>query len=148
VKRFLNEQVFFRALNRVAEPLVRAGIGSPRMVPSGFIVLETRGRRTGRLRRVPLAATRFGGFVLVGTFRGSRSEWVRNLIAEPRARFWLGGRPRTARAFVLHRGRRLRPPGSLPLAVQGVLWLLLPYTRMGWAFAVLSPRPRSSRNRC
>ncbi len=134
---------FFRTLNRVVEPLVRAGIGSPRIVPTGFIVLETRGRKSGRLHRIPLAATRLGSYVLVGTLRGERSQWVRNLAAQPRTRYWLGGKPREARAFVMHDGKRFRMPKSLPLPLQGVVRLLVPYTRMGWAFAVLLPRSRS-----
>ena len=134
------EVEFFRNLNRLVEPMVRAGVGSPRIAPSGFIVLETRGRMTGRLRRSPLAATRFGHHVLVGTFRGDRSQWVRNLAAEPRIRFWLGGKPRDARAFVMHEGKRFRVPKSLPVPLQKVVRVLAPYTKMGWAFAVLSPR--------
>jgi len=133
---------FFRALNHVAEPLVRAGFGSPRIVPAGFIVLETHGRRSERLRRTPLAATRIGPYVLVGTFRGSRSQWVRNLAAEPRTRFWLGGKVREARAFVMYDGKRFRVPTSLPRPLQGIVRFLAPYTRVGWAFAVLSPRSR------
>jgi hypothetical protein len=136
------EVEFFRMLNRVVEPMVRAGIGSPRIVPSGFIVLETRGRKTGRLHRSPLAATRIGGHVLVGTFRAARSQWVRNLAARPRTRYWLGGRPRDARAFVIYDGKRLRIPKSLPAPLRGVVRLLAPYTKAGWAFAILSPRAR------
>ncbi len=136
---------FFRTLNRVVEPMVRAGIGSPRIAPSGFIVLETRGRKTGRLRRIPLAATRMGCHVIVATFRGNRSEWVRNLAAQPRTRFWLGGKRREARAFIMHQGRRFRVPKSLPLPVQAVARLVAPYTRTGWAFAILSPRDGTGR---
>jgi hypothetical protein len=139
------EAAFFRQLNRVVEPLVRAGVGSPRVAPGGFIVLETRGHKTGRLHRSPLAATRMGRHMLVATFRGDRSNWVRNLAAEPNTRFWLGGRPRDARAFVMHAGKRFRVPKSLPGPIQAVTRLLAPYTKSGWAFAVLSPRrgPRS-----
>ena len=139
------EVEFFRKLNRVVEPMVRAGVGSPRIAPSGFIVLETRGRKTGRLHRSPLAATRIGQHVLVGTFRGSRSQWVLNLAAQPRTRFWLGGMPRDARAFVMHEGKRFRVPKSLPAPLQGIVRFLAPYTRKGWAFAVLSPRTRKAR---
>ena len=134
------EVEFFRMLNRVVEPVVRAGLGSPRIVPSGFIVLETVGRKTGRVRRSPLAATRFGQYVIVATFRGNRSQWVLNLAAQPRTRIWLGGKPRDARAFVMYEGKRFRVPQSLPSGMQKVVRFLAPYTKAGWAFAVLSPR--------
>ncbi len=134
------EVEFFRQLNRVVEPMVRAGVGSPRIVPNGFIVLETRGRKSGRLRRSPLAATRIGRHVLVGTFRGDRSQWFRNLAAQPRTRFWLGGKARDTRAFVMHRDKRFRVPKSLPVPMRGIVRILAPYTKKGWAFAVLSPR--------
>ena len=134
------EVEFFRMLNRVVEPAVRAGLGSPRIVPSGFIVLETVGRKTGRVRRSPLAATRFGQYVIVATFRGNRSQWVLNLAAQPRTRIWLGGKPRDARAFVMYEGKRFRVPQSLPSGMQKVVRFLAPYTKAGWAFAVLSPR--------
>ena len=45
------EREFFRTLNRVVEPMVRAGFGSPRIVPGGLIVLETLGRRVQVIRR-------------------------------------------------------------------------------------------------
>jgi deazaflavin-dependent oxidoreductase (nitroreductase family) len=134
------EAQFFRTLNRLVEPLVRAGVGSPRLVPSGFVVLETRGRKSGRTRRTPLAATRFGSHVLVATFRGDRSHWVLNLAAEPRTRIWLSGKPRKTRAFVMCQGKRFRTPRSLPAPIQAVARILSPYTKLGWAFAILSPR--------
>ena len=134
------EVEFFRMLNRVVEPMVRAGVGSPRIVPTGFIVLETVGRKTGKLRRSPLAATRFGRYLVVATFRGGRSQWVFNLAAHPRTRYWLGGKARDARAFVMYDGKRFRVPKSLPSGMQKVVRFLAPYTKAGWAFAVLSPR--------
>ena len=136
------EVEFFRTLNRVVEPMVRAGLGSPRIAPGGFIVLETTGRKSGRKFRTPLAATRLGDYVLVATFRGKRSQWVLNLAAEPRVRYWLGGRAREAKAFVVHEGKRFRVPKSLPRPLQHVIEILAPYRKAGWAFAVLSPRNR------
>lgn len=127
-------------LNRIVEPVVRAGVGSPRMVPSGFIVLETVGRKTGKVRRSPLAATRLGEYVIVATFRGDRSQWVFNLAAQPRTKYWIGGKRRDARAFVMVEGKRFRIPKSLPTGMQKVVRFLAPYTKAGWAFAVLSPR--------
>jgi deazaflavin-dependent oxidoreductase (nitroreductase family) len=134
------EVEFFRMLNRVVEPMVRAGLGSPRIAPSGFIVLETIGRKTGQVRRSPLAATRLGRHVIVGTFRANRSDWVQNLNAHPRTRYWLGGKAHESRAFVMHEGKRFRVPKSLPKGLQRVVRFLAPYTKAGWAFAVLSPR--------
>jgi deazaflavin-dependent oxidoreductase (nitroreductase family) len=136
------EREFFRTLNRVVEPMVRAGFGSPRIVPGGLIVLETLGRKSGRKVRTPLVATRLGGHVVVATFRGKRSQWVLNLAADPKVRFWLGGRAREARAFVIHQDKRFRVPRSLPRVMQHVVEILAPYRKVGWAFAVLSPRAR------
>jgi deazaflavin-dependent oxidoreductase (nitroreductase family) len=135
------ETQFFRMLNTFVEPAVRSGLGSPRIVPGGLIVLETKGRTSGRVARLPLAATRIQKHVIVGTFRGKRSGWIRNLQAHPHVRFWLAGRPRAARAYVMFEGRRLRIPKSLPAAVQSAMRFLAPYTRAGWAFAVLAPKP-------
>jgi deazaflavin-dependent oxidoreductase (nitroreductase family) len=144
------EVEFFRMLNRVVEPRIRAGLGSPCLTPGGFIVLETRGRRTGRLARIPLAATRIQDHVVVGTFRGSRSQWVKNLSAHPETRFWLGGRARPTEAFVISGDAQVRAPRGLPVVLRWVVSFLRPYTRAGWAFAVLAPaaeRPRRSRTR-
>ena len=129
-------------VNRVVEPMVRVGFGSPRIVPGGLIVLETKGRKSGRTIRTPLAATRIQGHVIIGTFRGGRSQWVRNLAAEPAARYWLAGCPREARAFVMYPGRRFRMPKSVPRSIQWLMGFLAPYTRAGWEFAVLAPRPK------
>ncbi len=136
------ETEFFRMLNRIVEPIVRKGIGSPRFLPSGLIVLETKGRKTGRRIRSPLAAIQVGEYVVVGTFRGNRSHWVQNLAKEPRTRFWLRGKLRDSKAFVMYEKKRFRLPKSLPPHMQKIVGFLAPYTKAGWAFAVLSPRGR------
>ncbi len=133
------EREFFRMLNRVVEPAVRRGVGSPRFVPGGLIVLESTGFKSGQIRRTPLAATRFMGHVFVSTGRADRSLWVKNLQKQPRTRYWLGGRERQARAFVMAPGKRYRRPKSLPPAVRKITDFLAPYTRAGWAFVVLAP---------
>ena len=132
-------------LNRVVEPAVRRGFGSPRLAPSGFIVLETVGRKSGELRRSPLAATRIGRHMIVATLRGERSQWVRNLAAQPRTRYWTRGAAHDTDAFVVREGARV--PASLPASLRRVVRFLVPYTRAGWAFAVLSPRKQSRRRR-
>ena len=111
------------------------------MVPGGLIVLETIGRRSGRRSRLPLAAIRVDGHVLVSTFRGARSQWVRNAAANPAVRYWLRGRPRKARALVMASNHQPPARNTLPAAVRWMLSLLVPYTYAGWAFAVLVPEP-------
>ena len=141
------ESRFFAMLNRVVEPRVRAGWGSPAFSPGGFVVLETKNVRTGRRARVPLAALRLGKHVLVSTFRGGRSQWVKNLRAHPEARYWMHGRPRPASAVVISGAESERSGRRLPVALRPLLPLLAPYTCAGWAFALLTPEERRGRAR-
>ena len=87
----------FNALNAVARPLLKLGVGSPWPVGAGLVVLETTGRVSGLKREVPLVATRVGDRVFVSTVR-RRSQWVRNLEATPAAGVWVAGRKREATA--------------------------------------------------
>jgi deazaflavin-dependent oxidoreductase (nitroreductase family) len=103
-------------------------------------VVEITGRRTGRRTRVPLAATRIQDHVVVSTFRGRRSQWVKNLVANPDVRLWRDGSARPARAVVLAPDHRPHGAAELPAALRWVLSFLTPYTYAGWAFAVLAPR--------
>ncbi len=89
----------FRALNRVAVPAVKAGLGSPLPIGLGLVVLETTGRVSGKPRQVPLVATRFGETIKVSTFR-EKSQWVKNLQAKPDASVWVAGRKRDATSTV------------------------------------------------
>jgi len=132
------EARLFRSLNRIVEPSVRKGFGSPKLAPGALIVLESTGHRSGRRTRVPLASVRVGEQILVGTFRGRRSTWVKNLTADPNVRYWIGGKPRDATATVFIPGRAPRKRKSLSPAACGVLSLLAPYTKAGWAFAFLT----------
>jgi deazaflavin-dependent oxidoreductase (nitroreductase family) len=91
---------FFRGLNSLVEPLVRAGFASPVCSPVGLIVLESEGRKTGRPISTPLVATRIGRGFLVSTYR-KQSQWIKNLRANPQVRYWLGGREYEATALVL-----------------------------------------------
>lgn len=97
------ETEYFRMFNRIAEPLVRAGFGSPSLFPLGAIVVETKGRRTGLPSRVPLMAARAGDLVIVSTVR-RRSNWLKNLAAQPEVRYWLSGREVLARALTIGNG--------------------------------------------
>ena len=81
----------FDALNGIVRPLVRRGVGAPRALGLGAVIVETTGRRSGRPRRVPLLAARAGDTVVVSTIRGG-SHWVRNAEETPRVKVWLDGR--------------------------------------------------------
>jgi hypothetical protein len=132
------ERRFFRALNSVVEPAVRMGLGSPRFLPGGLIVLETKGFKTGATRRTPLVASRLGRYIFVSTFRGESSFWVKNLRKQSSINYYLGGKARQADAFVVMAGKDYESPESLPPAITTITDFLAPYTRTGWAFAVLA----------
>lgn len=44
---------FFRTLNALVEPAMRAGCVSPGVLPTGKVLLETTGAKSGLPRRVP-----------------------------------------------------------------------------------------------
>jgi deazaflavin-dependent oxidoreductase (nitroreductase family) len=134
------ESDFFSALNRVVEPLVRAGFGNPILWPTGAIVLETTGRRTRRTYNVPLLATRVGDMLLVSTFR-RRSQWLKNLAANTEIRYWMGGRLHKATAFVIAPGLDAPPVSELPPLARCIADALARQSRLfGGGFAILVPR--------
>ncbi len=133
------ERDLFRALNAFVEPAVRAGLGGPCLIPLGLIVLETVGRRSGRLHRTPLLASVVDGCIIVGTFR-RRSSWVRNAEAAPAVRYWLNGRELRGRAHVVRPGRPPALPSTVSQLVRGIAATLLArYAALGWSFAVIEP---------
>ncbi len=138
---------FFHKLNRFVEPRVRAGWGSPRLLSGGVIVLATRDRRTRQPSRVPLAALRLNHHVLVSTYRGRHSQWVKNVCANPRVRYWLSGRPRAARAVAIATPDYPSRPEQWPLALRWMLPVLSSYVCGGWAFALLGPDGAPNRDK-
>jgi deazaflavin-dependent oxidoreductase (nitroreductase family) len=132
------EVQFFRAVNALVEPAVLAGCGAPGPWPTGLILLETTGARTGLPRRAPLLATVLEGCLFVSTARGPRAQWVKNLQIEPRVRYWLAGREHHGRAVVFAPGMPPPPTDGLPpLARLLADTLLPPATAFGWTFAVI-----------
>ena len=133
------ESEFYRSLNSVVEPLIRVGFANPLLWPTGAIVLEVTGRKTGQAIRVPLLATRVGDLFLVSTYR-RRSDWVKNLAANPEARYWLGGLPHDATAFVLTPGDQ-SSLDNLPPRAACLAGLLKQQSQLfGISFAILAPR--------
>jgi len=133
------QKQFFTGLNQFAEPLIRAGFGNPIFFPSGTIVIETRGRKTGRKIDLPVLATRIGDLVVFGTVRRN-SQWVKNLAANPDVGYWLAGAPREATAFVLTPDQEELPDKLPPSATCLARFLQMQSRLLGINVAILTPR--------
>ena len=137
------EREFFHALNPLIEPWVRAGCVSPSRWPFGVAVIETVGRRSGESRSNPVMAMLVDNHLIVGTARGERSDWFRNLQASPNVRYWLDGEPHNARALAFASDGAKTCTGELPALVQDVVNSLTPAVdAFGFRFAVLVPSAR------
>jgi deazaflavin-dependent oxidoreductase (nitroreductase family) len=77
-------------------------IGNPVLVRMpGRTVLETTGRKSGRQRRTPIGGRQVGGdFWLVSEY-GEKSQYVRNIKANPRVRVRIRGRWRDGIAYLM-----------------------------------------------
>ena len=132
------EKRFFRTLNRVAEPSIRLGIGSPWLVPVGAVVLETVGRKSGRTYRIPVLASEWRGVLVVSTVRG-RSQWMKNVAVNPHIKLWLRGKKRGCTAHVISAGT-VQTAEDAPLP-KSLGWLVASLKRAssvgGASFAVL-----------
>jgi deazaflavin-dependent oxidoreductase (nitroreductase family) len=76
------------AIWRVINPPARRFAGTA----PWWVLLETRGRQTGKPRIIPLArGPRDGAVVWVNSVHGRHASWVRNLEASPEVRIKLSG---------------------------------------------------------
>lgn len=87
-------------INAVVDPLARSGWVGPPPLGVGLVLLESRGRRSGALRRRPLLAARVGSRLFVGTVR-SRSDWVANARTAGTSTLWSRRGEQRVRADVL-----------------------------------------------
>jgi len=134
------EAEFFRTLNLLVEPAVRAGCGFPVFGLTGLIALETKGRRTGLPHSIPVLATLVGDHVLVGTVRGNRSQWFENVRVNPDVRYWLRGQAREARALVFTADESPPETQSLPPLLRYMATSLHSTVGgLGVTFAILVP---------
>ena len=109
-------------LNNALTPAIRLGVANPVPFSTGIVLLEVTGRKTGKVRTVPLVGTDYGTLLAVGTVRDN-SQWVKNLAATPRASVWLRGRQRPVLATVFRKGERLDQsslPNDLPARAASV----------------------------
>jgi deazaflavin-dependent oxidoreductase (nitroreductase family) len=96
LKRRASKFASVRLLNPVMVRLLEAGL-----VPRGWALLETIGRRSGEPRRVPVGDGLRGERFWIVAEHGRHSDYVRNLEADPRVRVKARGRWRTGTAHVL-----------------------------------------------
>lgn len=133
------EAALYNAVNQTLEPLITAGLGlSSCPLPLGATVMEIVGRKTGKLYRVPALAASVGNLTVVSTVRPKRSQWIRNLAANPTVRFWKSGQVRTASAFVFHSELKMEKR-TLPPSVRNLAELFQLEAFPGVAFAILDP---------
>ena len=74
-------------LNPPNRLLLRWGLHS-----GAFALIETRGRRTGQQRQTPIGNGLDGSVFWIVAEHGSRCDYVKNLVADPRVRVKMGRR--------------------------------------------------------
>ena len=82
----------FKVLNRrFMIPVHRAGLGAWLSTPIGgyMLLLRVRGRKSGVTRETPLNYLVAEGSVWVVAGFGPRTEWYRNLLADPQVEVWM-----------------------------------------------------------
>jgi len=119
-KRRASTFVSAKLLNPVVRAAARAGLPLPMVV-----ILETRGRRSGKLRRIPVGRALEGDTLWIVAEHGRRASYVRNIEAEPRVRVPVGRRWRSGTAHVLPdndwRERQRQIPNKLNAAMVRVM---------------------------
>jgi deazaflavin-dependent oxidoreductase (nitroreductase family) len=97
----LDKQRVATALARYGlNPFVKAGAAVGVGLP-GVVIVETRGRRSGKRRRTPVGGRVEGGVVWIVAEHGRRAGWVRNAEANRTIRIKRGLRWRTGVATIL-----------------------------------------------
>jgi deazaflavin-dependent oxidoreductase (nitroreductase family) len=95
-KRQLSRFASVRLLNPLMRRLLEAGV-----VPRGWALLETTGRRSGEPRRVPVGNGLRGGHFWIVAEHGRHANYVRNIERDPRVRVKIGRRWLTGTAHLL-----------------------------------------------
>jgi deazaflavin-dependent oxidoreductase (nitroreductase family) len=92
----------YREVKRRMVTWFQRRIGNPVLVRMpGRTVLETTGRKSGQRRRTPIGGRQVGrDFWLVSEY-GEKSQYVRNIKADPRVRVRIRGRWRDGIAYLM-----------------------------------------------
>jgi len=91
-----------RIANALTKLALLAGIPRPPYNRDNALIVETRGHRSGKRRRVPVGYLDDGGRIIVVVEDGSLAHWVRNALADGgRLRIFLRGGWRSAKLQLL-----------------------------------------------
>lgn len=131
------ERNLFRGLNALIEPAVRRGVASSRLLPLSMIILESTGFKSGSRRRTPLWSLAVGPYRVIGTARGGRSFWVKNVQKTQEVQYIIGGNARSATALVVAPGYSDQLSDTSPALLRWLLERLRNFPLRGWAFCVL-----------
>ena len=105
-----------KLVNPIVRAAARLGIPLPLVV-----ILETRGRKSGQPRRIPVGKAITGDTLWIVAEHGRKAAYVRNIEANPRVRVRVGRRWRPGIARVLYdedwRLRQRQMPKKLNSAV-------------------------------
>ena len=71
-------------------PRIAYALGLGPLIGRLVLLLTTRGRRTGLLRVTPLQYEQIEGKYYVGSAFGTRTDWYRNILADPGVRVRVG----------------------------------------------------------
>jgi deazaflavin-dependent oxidoreductase (nitroreductase family) len=74
-------KTIFRIIKRPPQLAYALGLGP--LIGHLILLLTTTGRVTGKPRVTPLQYENDGNVILVGASRGLKSDWVRNILANP-----------------------------------------------------------------
>lgn len=88
---------FARAPRRLLQlihypPRLAYALGLGPLVGSVILLLTTTGRKSGRPRVTPLQYEESDGILYLGAARGSKADWVRNILADPKVTICVKGR--------------------------------------------------------
>jgi deazaflavin-dependent oxidoreductase (nitroreductase family) len=75
---------WLRRLNKIVVPLYRLRILPLFGVGWIILMITTIGCRTGKTRRIPLEFHRIDGVIHIAAARGEKTDWVRNIRANPK----------------------------------------------------------------
>ena len=105
-KRRVSTFLTAKVVNPIVRTAARLGIPLPLVV-----ILETRGRKSGQPRRIPVGKAITGDTLWIVAEHGRHAGYVRNIEANPQVRVMVAGHWRTGTAHLLHDDdprRRLR----------------------------------------